>query len=59
MISYEYEYFGSARTPVTKSSRRDHTASLFFLMQRTTSIYVSYEYAWKKTYTTARVLENE
>ena len=29
MISYEYEYFGSARTPVTKSSTRDHTASLF------------------------------
>ena len=29
MISHEYEYFGSARTPVTKSSTRDHTATLF------------------------------
>ena len=29
MISYEYEYFGSARTSVTKSSTRDHIASLF------------------------------
>ena len=28
ILSYEYEYFGSARTPVTKSSTRDHTASL-------------------------------
>ena len=45
MISYEYEYFGSARTPVTKSSTRDHTASLFCFIQRTTSMYVSYEYA--------------
>ena len=45
MISYEYEYFGSARTPDTKSSTRDHTASLFCVMQRTTSMYVSYEYA--------------
>ena len=33
MISYEYEYFGSARTPVTKSSTRDHTASLFCFIQ--------------------------
>ena len=46
MISYEYEYFGSARTPVTKSSTRDHTASsLFCFIQRTTSMYVSYKYA--------------
>ena len=44
---YEYEYFGSARTPVTKSSTRDHTASLFYFLQRTTSLYVSREYAWK------------
>ena len=29
MVSYEYEYFGSARTPGTDSSTRDHTASLF------------------------------
>ena len=29
MISYEYEYFGSARTSVTKSSTSDHIASLF------------------------------
>ena len=33
MISYEYEYFGSARTPATKSSTRDHTASLFCFIQ--------------------------
>ena len=32
-ISYEYEYFGSARTPVTKSSTRDHTASLICFTQ--------------------------
>ena len=29
MISCEYEYFESAHTPATKSSTRDHTASLF------------------------------
>ena len=28
MVSYEYEYFGSARTPVTKSSTRDHTVAI-------------------------------
>ena len=33
MISYEYEYFGSARTPVTKSSTRDHGTSLFCFIQ--------------------------
>ena len=44
MISYEYEYFGSARTPVTKSSTRDYTASLFCFIQRTTSRYASYKY---------------
>ena len=32
IISYEYEYFGSARTLVTKSTR-DHTASLFCFIQ--------------------------
>ena len=32
-ISYEYECLGSARTPVTKSSTRDHTASLFCFIQ--------------------------
>ena len=39
MTSHEYEYFASARTPVTKSSARDHTASLFCFIQRTTSTY--------------------
>ena len=34
MISYEYEYFGSARIPATKSSTRDHIASLFCFIQR-------------------------
>ena len=33
MISHEYEYFGSARTPVTKSSTRYHTESLFCFIQ--------------------------
>ena len=35
MISSEYEYFGSARTPVTKSSiyTREHTPPLFCLVQ--------------------------
>ena len=33
MISYEYEYFGSARTPATESSTNYHTASLFCFMQ--------------------------
>ena len=45
MMSYEYEYFRSARTPISKSSTRDYSASLFFFIQRTTSMYVSYEYA--------------
>ena len=47
MISYEYENFGSVRTPVTKSSTRDRTESLFSFIQRTTSMCVSYEYGWK------------
>ena len=40
MISYEYEYLGSARTPVTKSSmyERPHRI-LFWFIQRTTSMY--------------------
>ena len=29
MISYEYEYFGSAHTPTTKSDTRDHTHPCF------------------------------
>ena len=33
MIPCEYEYFGSARTPVTKSSTRYHTVSLFCFIQ--------------------------
>ena len=45
MILYEYEYFESARTPVTKSSTRDHSASLFCFIQRMTSMYLSYGYA--------------
>ena len=44
---YEYEYFRSAPPPVTKSSTKDHTASLFCFIQRTTSMYVSYEFALK------------
>ena len=47
VISYEYGYYGSSRTSVTKVSTRDHTASLFCFVQRTTSMYVSYEYARK------------
>ena len=45
MIPYEYEHFGIARTPVNKSSTSDHTASSFCFIQRTASMYVSYEYA--------------
>ena len=33
MISFEYEYFGSERTPETSSSTRHHTASLFCFIQ--------------------------
>ena len=55
MISYEDEYFESARTPVTKYSTRDHTASLFCFTQRTTSMYVAYENAWKYLVRTSRV----
>ena len=38
MISYEYEYFGSARTPATKRSTRDHT--VFVLLHKTYNKYV-------------------
>ena len=51
IISYQYEYFWSARTPVTKSNTRDHTASLFCFIQRTTSINVSYEYSYEYAWT--------
>ena len=33
--------------PLTKSSTRGHTASLFCFTQRTTMMYVPFEYAWK------------
>ena len=59
MISYEYEYFGSARTPATKSSTRDHTASLFCFIQRTTSVYVLYESHKKYEQTQERYVVNQ
>ena len=47
MISYEYEYFGSARTPVTKSSTRDHTHPCFASYKIEVShAACKYEFRW-------------
>ena len=39
MISYEYEYFGSARTPVTKSSTRYKIPHRILVLFHTRSKY--------------------